>query len=73
MLFDLVETISPLIEYNLKMQKDLHYSSVTTLSRKDLDIVKEIFMRAIEDSKKIVRLSEGEKVCVTTLNFFEIA
>lgn len=55
------------------LRKDLHYSSVTTMSRKDLEVVKEIFMRAIEDSKKIVRVSEGEKVCVTTLNFFEIA
>lgn len=54
------------------IKKDLHYSSVVSLAAKDYDKVKEIFMRAIEESKKIVKDSEGEKIYTTTLHFFEI-
>lgn len=53
-------------------KRDLHYSSVVSLSAKDLEKVREIFMRAIEDGKKVVRESEGEKIAVATLNFFEV-
>ncbi|MGZ3772473.1 MAG: DUF4423 domain-containing protein, partial [Bdellovibrio sp.] len=52
--------------------KDLHYSSVISLASKDYDKVKEIFMRAIEESKKIIKDSEGEKIFTTTLHFFEV-
>lgn len=55
-----------------RLDQDLHYSSVVSLSKDDVPKVREIFTRALEDAKAIVRDSEGEKLYATTLNFFAV-
>ncbi len=54
------------------LDRDLHYSSVVSLSEEDIPRVREVFTRALEEAKKIVRDSEGEKLFATTLNFLSL-
>lgn len=54
------------------LDRDLQYSSVISLSSEDVPRVREIFTRAIEEAKAIVRESNGEKIYASTVNLFEI-
>ena len=51
---------------------NLHYSSVVSLSKADVDAFREIFTRALDRSNKIVADSPGEQVFAFTLNFFPV-
>lgn len=50
----------------------LHYTSIMTLSRKDLDQCTEILKKAIEDLNKIATPSEPEEAVVLNCDFFKI-
>jgi uncharacterized protein (TIGR02147 family) len=54
------------------IQEDLHYSSIVSVSAADVDRIREIFTRSIQESKAVVKRSKGEKVYSTTLNFFKV-
>jgi uncharacterized protein (TIGR02147 family) len=50
--------------------RDLHYSSVVTVSRADADRVREALVRAIEDVRAIVRPSPSEEGFCYAIDFF---
>jgi uncharacterized protein (TIGR02147 family) len=52
--------------------RDLHYSSVVSLSQKDLVKIKELLIESIETAKKIVRDSKDETAACFSLDLFEI-
>ena len=51
---------------------DLHYSSVGSISEKDFVRIKSLFMKSIEDSKKIISGSSEEKVFCCSVDFFDL-
>ncbi|MAF78221.1 MAG: hypothetical protein CME60_08660 [Halobacteriovoraceae bacterium] len=53
-------------------ESDLHYSSVLSMSYKDVPRVKEILIKAIEDAREIIKISPEEKLQVITIDFFGI-
>lgn len=53
-------------------EADLHYSSVLSMSKKDIPKVKEIFIKAIEESREIIKTSKEEKVQVIAIDFFDL-
>jgi uncharacterized protein (TIGR02147 family) len=52
--------------------RDLHYSSVVSLSEKDIPKVRAILVKAIEEVRSIVRDSPEEKVCAYSVDLFGI-
>lgn len=58
--------------FSRRTSEDLHYSSVITLSAKDILLVKEKIVAAIRDVKEIVRDSKEEKLQCFSLDFFEV-
>ncbi len=57
------------VEKNLN--EDMHFSTVFALSKSDYNDVKEIFVQAIENARKIIRPSKSEEVCAITLDVFK--
>jgi uncharacterized protein (TIGR02147 family) len=57
---------------NQPLDQNLQYSSLVSLSEDDVQKIREIFLKSIQESKGIVRDSEGATVYATTLNFFKI-
>lgn len=55
-----------------KIPHDLHYSSVVTLSTKDVTTVKERIVDAISEVKEIVRASKEERLHSFSVDFFEV-
>ena len=54
-------------------ENDFHYTSVISLSEKDLPQVREIFLEAIERTRALVKASEPEeRIASYTIDFFEI-
>jgi uncharacterized protein (TIGR02147 family) len=53
-------------------QRDLHYSSVVTVSENDATRIKSLLMRYIQEIKAIVRDSKEEGVHCFALDFFEL-
>ena len=51
---------------------DLHYSSVVTLSGKDVTAVKERIVAAIGEVKETVRASKEERLHSFSVDFFEV-
>jgi uncharacterized protein (TIGR02147 family) len=51
---------------------DLHYSNVLSISREDIPRVKEIFVKAVEEAREIIKVSPEEEVQVLTLDFFTL-
>jgi uncharacterized protein (TIGR02147 family) len=58
---------------NQPLDQNLQYSSLVSLSKDDVQKVREIFLKSIQESKGIVRDSEGDTVFATTINFFKVA
>jgi uncharacterized protein (TIGR02147 family) len=52
--------------------EDYHYSGLVTLSASDIIRVREVLMRALEDSIEIVKPSKEEKLCLLSMDFFEL-
>ena len=53
-------------------EADLHYSSVISLSARDLETVKLCLIRSLEEIAKVVAPSPEEKICSLCLDLFEI-
>lgn len=51
---------------------DMHYSNTFTLAKKDFPKIKEIFLKAIEDARAIIRPSKDEDVYAITLDVFNV-
>jgi len=51
---------------------DLHYSSVVTLSKKDVLKIRELLTKTIGQAKKIIKESPEEEVQCLSLDFFEV-
>lgn len=49
-----------------------HYSSVVTLSKSDIPIVREILMKAVSEVKEIVKSSPGEAMQILTLDWSDL-
>lgn len=54
------------------LDKDLHFSSVVSLSKKDTLLLKERFMKFIEEFRAIVRESKEEDVCCINVDLFSL-
>jgi len=52
--------------------KDLHYSTVVTLSTADVPRIKELLIKAIEDCRLVIRESKEEKIQCICIDFFRI-
>lgn len=52
--------------------KGLHYSSVMTMSQKDMEKIQEIYIRAIEDMNGKVKDSADETAVAFAIDFYEI-
>jgi hypothetical protein len=50
--------------------QELHYSGVISLSKEDLPSVREALVRALEDVRKIVKVSDDETVYCYALDLF---
>jgi len=55
------------------VDENLHYSSVVTLSREDVDRIKSVLVGQIQDVKSIVKESEEEEVYSYCLDFFQVS
>jgi uncharacterized protein (TIGR02147 family) len=51
---------------------NLHFSNVVSMSKKDFPKIREIFVKAIEDSKKIIKDSKEEEVNIMNMDFFTL-
>lgn len=58
------------VEKNLAT--DLHFSTVVGLSKKDIEKIKEIFLKAIENSREVIRPSLEEEIIAITLDVFKL-
>jgi uncharacterized protein (TIGR02147 family) len=56
----------------LNAQTDLHYSSVVSLSTSDVQKIKSILIKTIDDTKKIIHASEEEELHSFCLDFFRV-
>ncbi len=52
------------------LREDLHFSSVIAIAKKDFPAIKEIFVQAIEEARKVIRPSKEERVYAITMDFF---
>jgi uncharacterized protein (TIGR02147 family) len=57
---------------DVSLDKNLHFSTVVSLSQDDLLAIKEKLVKAIEDTRAIIRESKEEKVCCFSLDFFNL-
>ena len=57
---------------DLNDNADLHYSTVVSMAVADVPRVKELFIKAIEQSRSIIRESKEEKIQSVCLDFFGI-
>ncbi len=53
-------------------ERDLHYSSVVSLSAKDMHTVKQRLVEVLEEIAQIIAPSPEEKVCSFCVDFFEV-
>lgn len=53
-------------------EDDLHYSNVIAISKNDFPKIKEIFVTAIEEARKIIKPSAEEEIYAMTLDFFKL-
>lgn len=53
-------------------QGNLHYSNVTTISLKDAPVIREIFLKAIEEARAVIKDSPEEDTFCLCLDFFRI-
>jgi hypothetical protein len=57
---------------DLALDKNLHFSTVVSLSKEDLLIIKEKLVKAIEETRGIIRESKEETVCCFAVDFFDL-
>lgn len=57
---------------DLGIDKNLHFSTVSSLSKSDLLLIKEKLVKVIEETRAIVRDSKEEALCVFNLDFFDL-
>ncbi|MCO5143829.1 MAG: TIGR02147 family protein [Oligoflexia bacterium] len=55
-----------------KREKDLHYSSVITLSEKDALRIKELLIQSLEKTAEIIQPSKDEKIFSLCMDLFEL-
>ena len=55
-----------------KNSSGLHYTVTQSLSVKDIDNLKDLFLKTIDDYKKMAEPSLSEEVICFNLDFFEI-
>lgn len=53
-------------------EEALHYSSVLSMSDKDVPKIKEIMIKAIEECREIIKVSKEERLQIMTMDFFKI-
>ncbi|MES2768956.1 MAG: TIGR02147 family protein [Bdellovibrionota bacterium] len=51
---------------------DMHYSNTCSIARKDFPKIKEIFLKAIEDARTVIRPSKDEELYAITLDVFNV-
>lgn len=56
----------------LNRNEDLHSSTVITVSESDALAIREVFVKAIEEVRRITKPSKDEKLCCYTVDFFEV-
>jgi len=54
------------------LRGNLHYSNVIAVSEKDSEKIKEILVKSIQDTRKLIGPSKEEKVYAITLDFFQL-
>lgn len=57
---------------NLKKEESLYYTAPMTVSRKDMEVIKEVLIKAINDIDKIVEPSESETLVCLNMDWFEV-
>lgn len=57
---------------DMAIEKNLHFSTVVSLSKDDLLQIKEKLVKAIEDARSTIRESKEETICCFNLDFFEL-
>lgn len=50
--------------------QDLHYSSLVSMSSKDVPAVREILLKAIEDCRKVIKVSKEEEIQAICIDLF---
>ena len=55
-----------------KNPDDLHYSGAVTLSHSDFQKVREIWVKSILESHKVIRTSKEQRLCVLAADFYEL-
>jgi uncharacterized protein (TIGR02147 family) len=58
------------VEKNLP--DDLHYSTTTAISKEDFQKLKEVYIKAIESGRQIIRPSKEEEIYAITLDVFRL-
>ena len=53
-------------------KKDLHYSSVMSVSAKDAEQIRNILISSVKSANEVAVASDADKVYATTINFFEL-
>ncbi|OUR97243.1 hypothetical protein A9Q84_13030 [Halobacteriovorax marinus] len=53
-------------------EEDMHYSNVLSMSDEDVPRIKEILIKSIEECRKVIRVSNEERLQVLSLDFFGI-
>ncbi len=54
------------------LNQNLHYSSLVTISHKDLELVKSLLIQTLDRVKAVIRDSKDETLAVLNLDFFEM-
>lgn len=55
-----------------RTEKDLHYSSVISISEEDAFRLKQMALKMLEEGRQIIAASKEEKVCSFLIDFFEL-
>ncbi len=59
------------LDQNLK--NNLHYSSAVTLSREDVDTIKELLIQNLKSINKVIQVSKEEEIYCLNFDFFNLA
>ena len=57
---------------DLNMPEDLHFSTIVTMSASDVPKIKEVMIKAIEESRKIIKDSKEEQLQSICIDFFKL-
>lgn len=59
--------------FDQKKETHLHYSSVMSISQEDFHVIREILLKAIENSKAKIRESKEETIASIGIDFFKVS